>query len=134
MKQTIKPIKIEYCGCDAEGSILVELISHAIKITCNYIASDTQISENFEINHIYEAEISYWLDSVEKTAKTEKTIGPNVVIGTYEGKREIEGEEYFVVNSIFDVYTTNERNGFVQLAAIGEWVIAKGSFFLHMPS
>lgn len=88
MKQTIKPIKMEYCGCDAGGSILVELVSHAIRVTCNYIASDSQISESFKISHIYEAEISYWLDSVERTSRTEKVIGSNFVVGIYEGKKK----------------------------------------------
>lgn len=133
MKQTIKPIKIEYCGCGAEGSILIELISHNTRIMCNYIASDSQITESLKIDSVYKAEISYWLDSVAITEEREKIIGNHFLIGIYEGKVELEGDEYFLVNSIFDVYTTNELNGFVEPATIGEWVIAKGSFFLHMP-
>jgi hypothetical protein len=133
MKQAIKPIKIDYCGCDAEGHILVELVSHSIQITCDYQMSDKQISEAFKISTVYEVEISFWLDKVSKTSETTKVVGSNYVIGIYQGKIEIEGEEYFVVNSIFDVYTTNELNGFVEPANIGDWVIAIGAFFLHTP-
>ena len=133
MKQIVRVKEILECGCEMEGKINVEVVSNGIILTCDYQASSEYIKECFPVGTEREVFLSFWLDSVSKTEKRISKVNSDNVVGIYKGKYENDNEEYYVIDSLINVLTTNEFNGFKEPALTGEWVEAQGSFYIHLP-
>lgn len=130
MLQLIKILEIKPCGCDAEGKIVVLLIDAGIRIECDYQTSDEHIKRLFPLGSIQYADISLWLDTIKLTDKRELTLQPSV-IGKYTGVVNKDDDDFFGIDSVISILATNEFNDYQEPAVVGQWVEAKGSFYIE---
>lgn len=133
MKQLVRLKEVIELGYEMEGKVSVEIVSNGLILTCDYQASIDYIKESFPIGKERDVFLSFWLDTVSKTEKRINEVNSNHVVGIYEGKYKNDNEEYYAIESIINVLTTNEFNGFKEPALVGEWVEAQGNFYIHLP-
>ncbi|WP_028864922.1 hypothetical protein [Psychromonas aquimarina] len=137
MKQKVRILNINPCGCDAEGKITLTLLASGIEIICDYQGSDQHVYECFSIGEETEADISLWLDKVDITEQRSLSIkalpgDAYEVIGRYKGTCEYDGSQYYIVDSLIELRTTNEFNDDRKPAETGEWVSAVGLFYIEL--
>ncbi len=85
MKQKVRILNIDPCGCDQEGKITLSLLGAGIEVICDYQGSDQHVHECFSVGEKTEADIYLWLDKVDKTQVRTQSI------------KALSGSEYEVI-------------------------------------
>jgi hypothetical protein len=136
MLTKIEVVKIEYCGCDAEGTIELYIPQFKKKLIASYQGSDEQINKALPEDSAQDVLLYMWLATINKDCSTAQTIEQTGTIdsyealGTYKGVVEIDGTKYHKVDSEFPIIIDEEFDTTVPYN-VGDNVKVTGGFFVE---